>query len=258
MQMLKAIPYFAGFFAILNDHVAPDAMQIRDRDTGQLVGYKPGVLNRSCTVSISLHRENNGKTITPAAKEYVFASEPTTKTTSHNGMPSVDSILTESVNTAYVAAIDEFAAVGYPALVGNGEDAKNGVKLYARLDSIRGQMPAGKPAEFYVTAFFGLYEDELCTRQIEDGGIALSFVSKEYVIAKAFGQGVEATEAQIAEVRAANSWHDLAALLENVDVQVAVKTMAGASMAALVGTVHNWSGFDVAAWGDEFSLPSFS
>lgn len=251
MTLLVTTPYFAGFSANLNDHT--EMQQYENRRSGQQF-VAPGPKKKSLDVSISLHRD----LISAGGQSYLFTGKPTPKTQSHNGLPAVDAVLTDSVIAAYEAAIDEFLGDEIPNLTAKDEEAKKGINTYVRLDRIDGKMPKGKPSEFFVNAFLAFYEDAEFKRQITDAGVSLNFLSTEHVLRLMGNQQGEITTEQVAAFRAENSLYDLGALIANEDVQIAVKTMAYSVMSALVGTVENWSNLDVNAWAEDFAFPTFS
>ena len=182
-------------------------------------------------------------------QNYSFGQTPSKPADSHKGLPAFRDIVSTDVTDAWLAAFDKFIDVKMPIYDQAGDDAakKVGAVVFPRIDRIEAALPATRPAERYIAATVGLYEDKNYLRQIPDADFVVLFVSDEWIARQLNTTLDQLTPEQIADVRAANDAWSLKEFLSDPDVATGILTVGTSMYTAFKESVYQYADIDVEA-----------
>ena len=176
-------------------------------------------------------------------------------------MPVYSDVLSNAIVEAWEQGFESAIDVEFPAYFNDSVEAKtSGPAIYPRINRIEAAFPFDKPAERFVAAIIGLYEDTECTRQIVNADFMVMFNQDAAIQNQARNQlglqpDQELTSELIAQVRRDNMQYSLKDFVSNPAMQQSIGMMAASVFSVLKSCVHQWSEIDVPTIMQSFAIP---
>ncbi len=241
-----AKPYLSGLKLNLHEFVAKQSGY--NQQGAQVTAL--GKQRQSLSVDLDLYLGNKNV----GRQTYTFTDKAQPATASHAGLPVYSSVISEEVTKEWEERIGDVIDVEFPAYFDDSPEAKaTGPAVYPRINRIEASLPYDRPAERYIAAVIGLYEDAEFTRQILDADFVVLFVQDDFIVRQLGGQ--EPTPEQLAKVRSEHNQYSLKDFVSNPSVAVSIGTLAASVFTVLKSQVKQWQEIDVATIMAAFTIP---
>lgn len=241
-----AKPYLSGIKFNLHEFVAKQ--QGYNQQGAPITAYGKQRPSLSVDIDLYLGDKNVGK------QTYTFAEKSQPANASHDGLPAYGTVLANSIVEIWEQEFGKVIDTNMPAFTDDSQDAKAaGPAIYPRINRIEASLPFSKPAERYVAAVIGVYEDRDFTRQVIDADFVIVFCQDEMIVSQSGQQ--ELSDETIAQVRALNDRYSLKDFIATPAVKQSIGAMAASVFTVLKTTVHQWAEIDVATIMANFAIP---
>jgi hypothetical protein len=241
-----AKPYLSGLRLNLHEFVAKQ--QGYNQQGVQVTAY--GKQRRSLSVDFDLYLgdKNVGR------QTYTFADKAQPATDSHLGLPAHSDVIPTAISDQWTEKIGEVVDLEFPAFSDESpESKKSGPAIHPRINRIEASLPFERPAERYIAAVVGLYEDSQFTRQITEADLLILFVQDDFIIRQL--QGAEPTPEQMATFRSQNNQYSLKDFVANPIVTESIGALAMSVFTVLKSQVRQWADIDVQTIMSRFTIP---
>ena len=248
-----AKPYLAGIALNLHEHIAKGIQTNSQGRQIPVIGKQKPAL--TVEIDLYLSKRNVGR------QTYSFLDKPQPETKSHKGLPVYSDVLSPEIVKSWEEGFGSAIDVEFPEYFDDSKEAKaSGPAIYPRINRIEAAFPFNNPADRYVAAIIGLYEDPEFTRQIINADFVVAFNQDESItsqVRQQFGlqPDQELTSEMIAQVRRDLMQYSLKDFVSNPAMQQSIGTMAASVFSVLKSQVYQWSEIDVATIMQSFSIP---
>lgn len=240
-----AKPYLSGIRVNLHDFVAKQQGYNQQRAPVTAFGKQRPSL--SVDLDLYLGQKNVGK------QTYTFTEKDQPATASHSGIPAHTEVLPDAIVSIWETEFKNVIDSNMPAYFDESKEAQAaGPAIFPRINRIEASLPYSKPAERYIAAVIGVYEDAECTRQVVDADFVIVFCQDEMIVAQS---GQELSAEVIAQVRSLNDRYSLADFLANPQIQQSIGAMAASVFSTLKSQVYQWADIDVPTIMKSFTIP---
>ena len=241
-----AKPYMSGLRVNLHDFVAKQQGYNQQGAPITALGKQRPVL--SVDMDLYLGDKNVGK------QTYTLTEKAQPPTASHKGLPEYSTLVTDELVSVWETEIGKVIDFNMPSYSDDSlESAAMGPAVFPRINRIEASLPYGKPAEQYIAAVIGVYEDSSYSRQVIDADFVVLFCQDDFIVRQIGGR--ELAPDDISQLRSLNSQYSLKDFVSNQTVAQSVGLIAAGVFSMLKSQVLQWSAIDVEKIMEKFAIP---